>query len=205
MGWIILLGLIAVSGAGLWLLGVRRGLLQAAGAALLFGAAGYAFQGRPDIPGAPAPGTTTASIIPLTEARHAFYGDFTGEESWLRISEALARTGKSEDAVNILTNAVHRYPRNPQLWVGLGNALVDHSHGLTPASEFAYRRAAELSPGYPGPPFFYGLALARSGDREGGVAVWKAILAKAPANASWRPLIDQGVAALSGPPSAATR
>jgi len=205
MGWIILLGLIAVSGAGLWLLGVRRGLLQAAGAALLFGAAGYAFQGRPDIPGAPAPGTTTASIIPLTEARHAFYGDFTGEESWLRISEALARTGKSEDAVNILTNAVHRYPRNPQLWVGLGNALVDHSHGLTPASEFAYRRAAELSPGYPGPPFFYGLALARSGDREGAVAVWKAILARAPANASWRPLIDQGVAALSGPPSAATR
>jgi len=205
MGWIILLGLIAVSGAGLWLLGVRRGLLQAAGAALLFGAAGYAFQGRPDIPGAPAPGTTTASIIPLTEARHAFYGDFTGEESWLRISEALARTGKSEDAVNILTNAVHRYPRNPQLWVGLGNALVDHSHGLTPASEFAYRRAAELSPGYPGPPFFYGLALARSGDREGAVAVWKAILARAPANASWRPLIEQGVAALSGRPSAATR
>jgi len=197
MGWMILLGLIAVSGAGLWLLGVRRGLLHAAGAALLFGAAGYAFQGRPDIAGAPAPGTTTASIIPLTEARHAFYGDFTGEESWLRISEALARTGKSEDAVNILTNAVHRYPRNPQLWVGLGNALVDHSHGLTPASEFAYRRAAELSPGYPGPPFFYGLALARSGDREGAVAVWKAILAKAPANASWRPLIEQGIVALT--------
>ena len=197
MGWMILLGLIAVSGAGLWLLGVRRGLLHAAGAALLFGAAGYAFQGRPDIAGAPAPGTTTASIIPLTEARNAFYGDFTGEESWLRISEALARTGKSEDAVNILTNAVHRYPRNPQLWVGLGNALVDHSHGLTPASEFAYRRAAELSPGYPGPPFFYGLALARSGDREGAVAVWKAILAKAPANASWRPLIEQGIVALT--------
>ena len=197
MGWMILLGLIAVSGAGLWLLGVRRGLLHAAGAALLFGAAGYAFQGRPDIAGAPAPGTTTASIIPLTEARHAFYGDFTGEESWLRISEALARTGKSEDAVNILTNAVHRYPRNPQLWVGLGNALVDHSHGLTPASEFAYRRAAELSPGYPGPPFFYGLALAHSGDREGAVAVWKAILAKAPANASWRPLIEQGIVALT--------
>jgi len=197
MGWMILLGLIAVSGAGLWLLGVRRGLLHAAGAALLFGAAGYAFQGRPDIAGAPAPGITTASIIPLTEARHAFYGDFTGEESWLRISEALARTGKSEDAVNILTNAVHRYPRNPQLWVGLGNALVDHSHGLTPASEFAYRRAAELSPGYPGPPFFYGLALAHSGDREGAVAVWKAILAKAPANASWRPLIEQGIVALT--------
>jgi cytochrome c-type biogenesis protein CcmH len=197
MGWVILLGLIAVSGAGLWLLGVRGGLLQAVGAALLFGAAGYAFQGRPDLRGASASGSSSAIAVPLTEARHAFYGNFTGEESWLGMSEALARTGHSEDAVNILTNAVHRYPRNPQLWVGLGNALVDHSRGLTPASEFAYRRAAELSPGYPGPPFFYGLALARSGDRESAVALWKAILAKAPANASWRPLIEQGIVALT--------
>ncbi len=205
MGWVFLLGFIAAAGIALWLLGVRGGLLRAAGAAMLLGAAGYALQGRPDLPGAPAQGSSTANIIPLTEARHAFYGDFTGEESWLRMSEALARSGHSEDAVNILTNAVHRYPRNPQLWVGLGNALVDHSHGLTPASEFAYRHAAELSPGYPAPPFFYGLALARSGDRESAVALWRGILAKAPANASWRPLIEQGVAALSGPPSAATR
>jgi len=98
--------------------------------------------------------------------------------------------------VNILQNAVHRYPRSPHLWIGLGNALVDHAHGLTPPAELAYRRAAELSPGYPAPPFFYGLALARSGDRAGAVRLWKQILADAPRDASWRPLVEQGIAVL---------
>jgi cytochrome c-type biogenesis protein CcmH len=180
-------------------------LLTACAAALLLGGAGYALQGRPSLSGAPAPGSKLADVFPLTEARHAFYGNFTPAESWLRMSEALARDGKSEDAVGILSNAVHRYPGDAQLWIGLGNALVDHSRGLTPPAELAYQRAAEVSPGYPGPHFFYGLALARSGDRAGALAEWKQILATAPQNASWRPLVEQGVAALSVPPSAARR
>ena len=67
-------------------------------------------------------------------------------------------------------------------------------------AELAYQRAAELAPGRPAAPFFYGLALARSGDRQGAVDLWKRILAKAPPDVSWRPLIEQGVAALSVPP-----
>lgn len=196
-GWLILLALVALSLVALWLFGVRAGLLQACAAALLFGAAGYALQGSPGIAGAPASGSAGREVLPLTEARHAFYGDFSPEEAWLRMSEALARTGNTEDAVGILQNAVHRYPTDAHLWVGLGNALVDHAHGLTPPAELAYEKAAELSPGYPGPPFFYGLALARSGDREDALAVWRNLLAKSPKDASWRPLIEQGIAALS--------
>jgi cytochrome c-type biogenesis protein CcmH len=199
-GWLALLLLAAASFGGLRLLGARGAWLQAGAAALLFGAAGYAVQGRPGLPAAPARPAEAQGVLPLTEARHAFYGDFGGEEPWLRISEALARSGNTEDAVGILENAVRRYPGSPHLWVGLGNALVDHAHGLTPPAELAYRRAAELSPGYPAPPFFYGLALARSGDREAAVAIWKQILATAPPGASWRPLIEQGVAALSPRP-----
>jgi cytochrome c-type biogenesis protein CcmH len=197
MGWLVLLILATASLALLWVLGARSGLLTASAAALLLGASGYALQGRPDLAGAPAAGGEGRDIFPLTDARHAFFGNFTPAESWIRISEALARDGKSEDAVGILQNAVRRYPGDPQLWIGLGNALVDHARGLTPPAELAYRRAAELAPGHPGAPFFYGLALARSGDRQGAVATWQQILATAPANASWRPLVEQGVAALS--------
>jgi cytochrome c-type biogenesis protein CcmH len=118
------------------------------------------------------------------------------------MSEALARDGKAEDSVGILQNAVRRYPGDPQLWIGLGNALVDHSQGLTPPAELAYRRAAELVPGHPGPSFFYGLALARSGDSQAAVTIWKRILERAPKDASWRPLLEQGVAALSKPSAA---
>lgn len=199
MGWVVLLLLVALSTAALRVLGVRGGLLTAAVAALVFGAAGYAVQGSPGLAGAPAEGSAGREVIPLTEARHAFFGNFSPEESWLRLSEGLARGGNTEDAVGLLQNAVNRYPGSAHLWVGLGNALVDHAHGLTPPAELAYQRAAELSPGYPAPPFFYGLALARSGDRAGAVAIWKRILANAPKDASWRPLIEMGVATLSQP------
>ena len=205
MGWLVLAALTAASLGILWALRVRGGLLTASAAALILGASGYTLQGSPSLPGAPAQRNDAADVFPLTDARHAFFGHFTPAESWLRISEALARDGKSEDAVNILQNAVRRYPGDPQLWIGLGNALVDHSRGLTPPAELAYKRAAQMAPGHPGAPFFYGLALARSGDRAGALAVWQEILKTAPADAEWRPLVEQGVMALSGPPSAQRR
>lgn len=205
MGWFILLILIGTNLALLWVCGVRGGSLTASAAALLLGASGYALQGRPGLPGAPSAGSEQRDILPLTDARHAFFGYFTPAESWLRISEALARDGKSEDAVNVLQNAVRRYPGDPQLWIGVGNALVDHAHGLTPPAGLAYKRAAELAPGHPAAPFFLGLALARSGDREGAVALWQHILKTAPADAGWRPLVEQGVATLGAPPSVPRR
>jgi cytochrome c-type biogenesis protein CcmH len=205
MGWLTLLLLIAASLGLLWALGARGGLLTASAAALLLGATGYALQGSPNLGGARAAVGEGHDVFPLTDARHAFFGYFTPAESWLRMSEALERDGRSEDAVGILQNAVKRYPGDPQLWIGLGNALVDHARGLTPPAELAYKRAEQMAPGHPGAPFFYGLALARSGDREGAVAMWQQILKTAPKNAGWRPLVEQGVAALSGQPSAERR
>lgn len=203
MGWLALLLLMLVGLGAVWAFGVRGGLLTGSAAALVLGASGYALQGSPNIPSAPAASSDAHDIFPLTDARHAFFGNFTPAESWLRVSEALARDGRSEDAVGILENAVKRYPGDPQLWIGLGNALVDHARGLTPPAELAYQRAAQMALGHPGAPFFYGLALARSGDRQGALAVWQQILKTAPKDASWRPLVEQGVAALSGSPSAA--
>jgi cytochrome c-type biogenesis protein CcmH len=199
MGWVVLIALIAASLGLLWGLKVRGGLLTASAAALMLGASGYALQGRPDLPGALAAGEEGRDIFPLTDARHAFFGYFTPAEPWLRMSEALARDGKSEDAIGILQNAVTRYPGDAQLWIALGNALVDQARGLTPPAEFAYQRAAAMAPGHPAAPFFYGLALARSGDRQSAVEIWKRILAKAPKDASWRPLVEQGVATLNAP------
>ena len=199
MGWLILLFLIALSLGALVLLRVRGAALLGSAAALMLGGAGYAIQGSPDLPGSPAQGVEAHEIFPLTEARHAFFGNFTPAESWLRMSEALAHDGQSEDSVGILENAVKRYPADPQLWIGLGNALVDHARGMTPAAELAYRRAEQVAPGHPAAPFFYGLALARSGDRAGALKLWRGILAAAPKNAGWRPLVEQGVVALSAP------
>ena len=198
-GWFPLLLLAATSLLALWMLKLRGAMLQGAAAAMLFGGAGYALQGRPGLEGSPVATAAQQEAVPLTQARHAFYGNFSNVEQWLRLSEGLARAGDTADAVGVLQNAVRRYPSDPHLWVGLGNALVDHARGLTPPAELAYRRAAELSPGYPAPAFFYGLALARSGDRAAAVRIWGGVLANAPAEASWRPLVEQGIALLSQP------
>ena len=57
MGWAILGLLMAAGFSGLWVSGVRGGLLTAALAVMMLGASGYALQGRPTLAG---PGTSRA-------------------------------------------------------------------------------------------------------------------------------------------------
>jgi cytochrome c-type biogenesis protein CcmH/NrfG len=206
-GWIALLALIGLSVALLWMLRVRGAMLQLAGAALLFGSAGYAAFGRPELPSSVRSVQEQQAPIPLTNLRHAFFGRFGPTEHWLLISESYARRGETREAAGVMQSAVREHPGDPILWIGLGNALADHAGTLTPASELAYRRAAELAPGHPAPRFFYGLALARSGDAKDAIALWKQILAEAPAEAGWRPVVEDAIAALERPrkpPQAAT-
>lgn len=202
-GWVILLLLVVAALAALRLLGVKGAILQLGAAALLLGCAGYALQGNPGLDGSPRARSAEEPPIPLTKMRHAFFGQFSGAEPWLRISEALASRGNTEDAVGVLGSAVRERPDNAALWVGLGNALVDHAKVITPASQFAFNRAAELAPGHPAPAFFMGLALARSGDRDGALALWREVLANAPAEAEWRPMVEDAVAVIEpgGPPA----
>jgi cytochrome c-type biogenesis protein CcmH len=198
-GWLILAALIALGLGAFRLLGLRGAMLQLAAAALLAGASGYALQGRPSLAGSPRAAATSREVVPLTGVRNAFFGEFTRSGHWLLMSDSMARKGNTADAAGLLRSAVREHPRDVALWVGLGNALVDHAGVLTPAAQLAYQRAAELAPGHPAAPFFFGLALARSGDRAGAVALWKQILADAPADASWRPLVEDAIAALSPP------
>jgi cytochrome c-type biogenesis protein CcmH/NrfG len=134
--------------------------------------------------------------MPLREARNALMGQFDSSDSWLIMSDNYASRGKTADAVGILKSAVREHPRNYKLWVGLGNALADHAGMLTPAARFAFTRAAELAPGYPAPPFFLGLAEARSGNPQEAMRLWRGILATAPPKASWRPIIENGLSLL---------
>jgi cytochrome c-type biogenesis protein CcmH/NrfG len=199
-GWLILFILIVGVLLGTWGAGVRGPMLQLAGAALLFGAAGYAVQGDPGLRGSPKSAAERPAPIPLTKLRHAFYGNFTPTEHWLVIAESYASRGDTRQAVDVLTAAVREHPGDPMLWTGLGNALADHSGTLTPASELAFKRAIELGPNYPAPRFFFGLALARSGEPQGGLALWRQILAEAPANAGWRPYVEDAIAAVQPRP-----
>ena len=194
--WLALLALMAL--ALLWLLKLRGPLLTFAGAAVAIGCAGYALQGNPGLTGKPRTSAERAPPMSVAGARHALMGQFDYSDTWLNMADALSSRGNTQDAVNLLRTQVARHPGDYKLWVGLGNALFDHSRILSPAARFAYERARQLAPGYPAPPFFLGLAEARSGNPEEAVRLWRGILADAPANASWRPMVEDGLLLKTG-------
>lgn len=199
MGWLILGGLVALTAIGLWWLGHLRGAqAQLVLAALMIGGAGYALQGRPGLAGSPREAGRAAAPLPLTEPRQAMLGRFNSSDRWLTIADSFASRGNTEDAVDVIRSGLRADPEDFGLWIGLGNALVDHAGMVTPAATLAYARARELAPRHPAPLFFEGLALARSGKQEEGLALWRKALTLTPPGTSYRPMIEGGVAALEG-------
>jgi cytochrome c-type biogenesis protein CcmH/NrfG len=202
-GWFALALLIVLALAAMWAQRVRGPMLQLGAAALLVGAAGYAVQGRPTLEGVSRTAAQQKPPIPLTTLRRAFFGQFGRTEHWLIMSESFAARGQTAEAATVMQSAVREHPRDPLLWIGFGNALVDQAGGLTPASQLAFQRAIELAPDHPAPRFFLGLALARSGQQAQAAALWRTILAQAPADAGWRPYVEDALMAISPRPNTA--
>lgn len=177
----------------LWLSGAR-GMIFAVALVALFGG-GLAFARLHSVQTVPESAVSRHQVQSLAPVRHAFTGQFTGGESWLAMADSMAARGNTADAAGILIAAVKQHPRDYALWTGLGTMLTEHGGGLNPGAELAFERAINLAPNYPAPRYFYGLAKLRSGDRAGAIAQWRAVLANAPANASWRPLVEDRIKA----------
>ena len=167
MGWLLILLFAAAVLLALWRLGgFDRTALQLLGAALFVAMAGYAWQGRPALPGKPVPPPVWQKL-PDTEfagAREGMLGQFDTAARWLTIADSYHRSGDTQNAAGVIRAGIRAHPNDADLWVGLGNALIVHADGMmTPAAELAFQRAAKLAPDHPGPKFFYGLALAQGG------------------------------------------
>lgn len=202
MGWLPLFAIAALALCALWRVGgVRGAALQLTAAALLLGIAGYAWQGSPGTPGDPKPAATDA-MQPDSEfanERHQFMGRFGTSAQWLDFADALHRMGRDRSAVTAIKSGLAEQPDDPDLWVGLGNALVIHGGGVvSPAARFAFARAARLAPDHPGPRFFMGLAYAQAGQPDKAAAVWQELLATSPPDAPWRKDVEARLAVLRG-------
>ena len=200
MGWLLILLFSALVLAGLWRFAkLDRVGLQLLAAALLLAFAGYAWQGNPGLPGRPVPPPVRQASpdTAFAETREDMLGQVDRAARWLTIADSYHRSGDSQNAVGVIRAGIRANPKDADLWVGLGNALVVHADGLmTPAAELAFQRAAKLAPDHPGPKFFYGLALAQGGKFDEAEAIWQRLLAGAPANAEWRPMVEQRLAML---------
>jgi cytochrome c-type biogenesis protein CcmH len=191
MSWIFVIPLaLAVFALLAFALRTPRPAWEIVGAALLLGVAGYAFQGSPDLPGAPKEPVEKiageAAAVSVAERQKLSSGPAMSN-SHLVIADALARHGQFADAAEVLRGAVEKDPRNSDAWLAMGNALVGHAEGrITPAAFYAYGKAAVAEPRSPGPPFFLGLALIQSGRFAEGRSLWADLLARSPKDAPWR-------------------
>lgn len=205
-GWLIFAGLAAVAFALLWRFGQVRGAARDLSLAALFlAAAGYAWQSHPGLDSAPRETAEKPGMIDPGDAllrRSLNAAQFGGDSQWLDYSDTLLRMGSPRLAVIAIKSGLKEHPRSSDLWTGLGNALVAQAEGLvSPAASFAYERAAALDPAHPGPPFFYGLMLARSGNTKGAGDVWRGLLARAPEGAAWKADLEQRLAAIGESPT----
>jgi cytochrome c-type biogenesis protein CcmH len=168
---------------------------EAIGAALLLGIAGYALQASPGLPAAPKPAAqkVAGDAAALVEARQSLDGKpGPSGDNFLIIGDALARNGRFADAAGVMLGAVRKNPKDGDAWLAIANSLVSHADGqLTPASLYAFQRAADADSGNPGPPFFLGMALAQSGRLEEGRSLWADLLKRSPADAPWREDLEQ--------------
>lgn len=191
MSWAlaVLVAIAAFMMAAFMLRPPRRGW-EAIGAALMIGIAGYALQASPHLPASPkAPRERVASnSAALVEARgRVTKSGIPPSDRWVVVADALARNSQFAAAAEVLRGATTADPKNAEAWLAMANALVSHADGtLTPASLYAYRRAAAAAPEHPGPPYFLALALAQSGRFDEARTLWRRQLAQTPPDAPWR-------------------
>lgn len=189
MGWIALAGIGLAALAALWAFGLPRGLWSFAGAALMLGAAGYALQARPDLPGAPVEVAKKAQPDDpmLRDLRGAMFGRFTVIDSYFFASDALMRSGDAEKAAKFMLSGVRASPQDAALWTWLGVTLAEaDGRTVSPAAGLAFRRAVALAPKHPGPRFFHGLAYVRAGQFAAARPYWADALKLTPTNAAYR-------------------
>lgn len=199
MAWLILAIMGVAAMAVLLLAGVARELWMFVAAALMLGAAGYAWQQRAALPGHPV--TAASRGIEVQEAftsfRAAIMPGKPGDDRILAAADDQLRKGDTAAAGRVMLDAIAADPRDAALWTGLGTVLVAHDEGqLSPAAQFAFRRAMTLAPNEPGPVFFLGLAYAQGNNLPAAKPLWERALALAPADAPYRSVIADQLAGI---------
>ena len=199
-GWLAV-GALALAAFALAVLALKlpREGLTLFGAALVFGLAGYAWQGSPGQPAAPKQASAAASTQgeAMVEGRAALFERTTAPPDYLLTSDAFARRGQFADAAALLRKGLESNPRDLESWLALGMALVGHADGVvTPAAIQAFSRAKAIDPAHPGAEYFLGFAYLQSGEVRAARNVWAGLVANSPADAPWREGLQAEIARL---------
>ncbi|BDI60790.1 tetratricopeptide repeat protein [Qipengyuania nanhaisediminis] len=200
-GWLAILALaLAAFAVAAFTLRLPREGYAVFAAALLFGLAGYAWQGSPGQPASPRAGDAAPdrqSGENMVTARRQLFDDSAPKPDYLVLSDGYARRGKFADAAGLLRRGLNDNPDHLEGWLALAMALTGHADGVvTPASYYAFGKARNIDPANPGADFFLGFAFAQSGEIRAARDTWARLLANSPEDAPWRAEVESRVAQL---------
>lgn len=182
-----LVGLFAF--AALVVFRLPKALWTSAGAALFLGAAGYAWQGRPDVSAHPAvPSTQPVAVEPAMIAlRDRLIGRYTADTAYVMASDAMLRTGDVTAATQVVLGGIRGIPKSYILWMQLGTNLALHDGDqMSPPALAAFRQAIRLAPNHPAPPYYMGLAYVRAGDLAAARPLWRRAIALSAPDSDYR-------------------
>jgi cytochrome c-type biogenesis protein CcmH/NrfG len=193
-GWLAL-ALLALLSLSVLVYCVRssKGLWQVAAAAVLLGMTGYALQGRPSLPPAPAQPieANAAGATQLVEIRADMDESFGSAKRWLVTADSFAKQGDYPLSAAYIQSGLRSDPQNADLWSALGVQLMLASAGqMSPPAQLAFDKARAIRPNYPAPYYFAGLARLFAGDLDGAILLWEKTVSLATPKAKWKTRIE---------------
>ena len=104
-------------------------------------------------------------------------------EGFRYLAMAQGASGDTAAAIRALDRAIALAPRRADLWETLGEVMiVNAGGGAPPEARAAFRRALALDPTSMAARFHLARAQVIDGDKAGGIAAWRALLAELPAD-----------------------
>jgi cytochrome c-type biogenesis protein CcmH len=129
----------------------------------------------------------------------------TDGRGWTVLAPVLARLGRNDDAVRAYRNSITYAGDSAERRADLGEALAIAAGGVVTAEAKAeFERALAQSADEPRANYYLGLAAEQDGRRTDAATIWRTMLAKAPADAPWRPLVQAALTRVGGGPVAPT-
>ena len=160
--------------------------------------------GSPQLPGQPLAARMTApqdrsidTLIARVEA-HLAQNPKDGK-GWEVIAPVYLRLDRFDDAVRAQRNVLELLGENATRHADLGEALSMQANGVVTAdAKQEFERAAKLDENDARAQFYLGLAAEQDGRAKDAAQIWRAMIAKASADAPWLPTVREALERVGG-------
>jgi cytochrome c-type biogenesis protein CcmH len=123
----------------------------------------------------------------------------TDGRGWNVLAPVLARLGRHDDAVRAYHNSITYNGDSAERRADLGETLAAAAGGVvTSEAKAEFERAIALNADEVKASYFLGVAAEQDGRTAEAASIWRAMLARAPADAPWRPLVQAALARVGG-------